>query len=290
MEEVIKEKKIYSISFSEFSSYLQCPHKWYLTYGLKFPSETNEELIFGSIVHKTIEELLLKPHLQRKSFLEFLVKSVLKDELKKVDDVNFLTRFSNSPLTYIFIKQATELINKLDFFVRFKDYDIVEVEHKLDGFKLVEFDDMLFVFKGYIDLILQHKENKRYLFLDWKTSKKAWDIKKKLKDNEDFFTQLGFYKLFYSKSKDIPLNKIDVKFFNLPREEPSEQKIYDGILNETYIDFLFTKLKDICTEIYHNDFMSLSKAKITTKKNYCHRCNFNTEKFCNDWDEFQVVI
>ncbi len=285
-----KEKKIYSISFSEFSTYLQCPHKWYLVYGLKYRSEQNEELLFGSVIHKVIEEIVQKPMFARKSFLPMTFKSVLKNELAKIEDINFLERFSSSHWPYTFVNKGVPLIEKLDFQNRFKDYDVVEVEHKLDGFTISEYDDMIFVFKGYIDLILKNKTTGKYLFLDWKTSNKPWDIKAKLRDNPDFYTQLGFYKYFYSKKMGLDLKEIETKFYNLPREDPSKQLVYDGILNEAYIDSLFEKLKNTCHSIYENTFMNLNKAKIVSKKNFCHRCNFNTEQLCNDFDEHQVII
>lgn len=284
------QKKVYSISFSEFSTFLQCPHKWYLTYCLRFPSEQNEELLFGSLIHKTIETIIEKPTLRKKSFLPSVIKNVLKDELGRINDVGFLSRFSNSHWPYTFVKQASELLTDLDFFDRFKDYKIVEVEHKLDGFPIIEYDDVLFVFKGYIDLILQHNTTGKYLFLDWKTSRKKWDIKAKLRDNADFYTQLGFYKYFYALKMGLDLKQIESKFYNLPREESRNQGIYDGILNETYLNYLFEKLQTICKTIYESSYMELDKSKITTKKNFCHRCNFNNETYCNDYDEHQVVI
>ena len=181
-------------------------------------------------------------------------------------------------------------MNDLDFFERFKEYKIVEVEHKLDGFPIIQYDDVEFVFKGYIDLILQHIETGKYLFLDWKTSRKPWDIKAKLRDNPDFFTQLGFYKYFYAQKKEIPFKQIESKFYNFPREVSKSQLLYDGILNETYLNYLFEKLQEIWKRIYETNYCNLDKAKITTKKNFCHRCNFNNENHCNDYDEFQCVI
>jgi hypothetical protein len=129
-----------------------------------------------------------------------------------------------------------------------------------------------------------------YLFVDWKTSRKGWDIEKKLKDNGDFFAQLGFYKYFYCLKNNIPFNKIEVKFYNLPREEPDAQNFYKGILTEEYVKFLYEKLTNVCTDIYKKNFMELDKAKHTTKKNFCHRCNFNTEALCNGHDDYQIII
>lgn len=290
MSEIIQIKRnTYSISFSEYSTYLSCPHKWYLTYCLGFKGEMTEELVFGQMIHKSLEDIFLKPLLRKSYFFENTLKSNLKNELTRINDVAFLNRFNNSNISYVFIKQGILILKQLNFFIRFKDYEIVKVEYKLDGLPIASFEDMDFTFKGYIDLVLRHKVTGRILLVDWKTSRKKWDIKAKLKDNEDFFTQLGFYKRFYSIKENIPLNQIDVKFFNLPREEEKEMQHYDGVMNETYVSYLFEKLQKTCKNIYDQSPLELKKSKHLTKKNFCHRCIFNTEIMCSDYDEYQII-
>lgn len=291
MSEILESsnRNTYRISFSEYSTYLTCQHKWYLTYCLGFKGEMTEELIFGQIVHKSLEDLFLKPAIRRSIFWDKLVKNNLKKELERIKDIDFLDKFNKSGLYYVFVRQALAVIKQLDFFVRFKDYEIIDVEYKLDDLPIISFEELDFTFKGYIDLVLKHKITGRILLLDWKTSRKKWDIKAKLKDNEDFFTQLGFYKKFYSFKENIPLNQIDVKFFNLPREEEKEMQSHDGVLNETYTTYLFDKLKNTCKSIYELNPLELRKSKHITKKNFCHRCIFNTEDMCNDYEEYQVI-
>jgi len=285
----MKEKKVYKLSFSEFTSYLQCPHKWYLSSILGLKTGTNDELVFGQLVHKTLENIFTSTLWRKPTMLEGLIKANLKLEIEKIDDVNYLQKFNGSGLSYVFVKQAHTLITELNFFIRFKDYEIVKVEEQLDGFLIIEFEDLIFVFKGYIDLILKHKNSGRILIVDWKTSGTPWDIKKKLKDNEDFFAQLGLYKKFYSEKKNIPLDIIDVKFYNLPRNDPKEQQSFDGILNEIYLNNLFKKMKAVASSIYEQNYNKLDKVKLINKKNYCHRCKFNTEEHCNDIDEHQII-
>jgi len=279
----------YKISFSEYSSFLQCPHKWYLNYCLGMPGDINEELIFGQIMHKSIETLIGNKFLRKEMFFEGIVKKHLKDEIEKIKDINFLTRFNGQGLQFIFIRQVVEVLKELNFFKRFEEYEVVAIEYKLDGLEIIKIENLTFCFKGYIDLVLKKKSNGRYLVIDWKSSRKKWDIQKKLKDNEDLFTQLGLYKHFYSIKAGVPFDQIDVKFFNIPREEPKEMCTHNGVINETYVEYLINKFKNVCGKIYEHSPFELKKARFITKKNYCNRCQFNKEEICNDYDEYQVV-
>ena len=279
----------YKISFSEYSAFKQCPHKWYLNNIVRLPSEINEELIFGQIVHKSIESIVTKPMFKKQMFWEGIIKNHLKNEIEQIKDINYLTKFNGSGLAFVFVKQAMDILKELNFYIRFEEYEVIKVEHQLDGIPLVSFDNVDFVFKGFIDLVLRHKKTGRYLVIDWKTSRKKWDITKKMKDNEDFFTQLGLYKHFYSETMNVDKQNIDVKFFNLPREEPKEMAPYHGSLNDTYIEYLVKSIKDVCKEIYEHKPWELRKIKHHSKKNFCHRCNFNVENLCNDVDEYQIL-
>lgn len=285
----MNNKLKYNISFSEYSTFLQCPHKWYLSYCLRMPSDENEELIFGSCVHHTIQDILSKPYFKRITSWEPLFKLKLKKELSKIKNVQFLKKFSDQNLSYIFVKKGVELIKELNFFERFRDYEIVEVEYKLDDFQILSLEDINFFFKGYIDLILKNKRTGKYLLIDWKTSNKEWDIKKKMKDNEDLYAQLGLYKLFFAKKENIALSEIEVQFYNLPRKDPKKQMNYSCILDFNYLKHLFRNLQDVCEQISEINPNELNKIKFRTKKNYCYRCIFNTERLCNNEDEHQPV-
>jgi len=253
------------------------------------PSDVNEELIFGQIIHKSIESIVGNKHLRKEMFIQGIVKNHLAKEIEKIKDVDFLTRLNKSGLSFLFIKQAVEVLKELKFFVRFEEYEVVAIEYKLNDLELVTIDNVTYVFKGYIDLILKHKKTGRYLLLDWKSSRKPWDIQKKLKENEDLFTQLGLYKHFYSVKENIPFDMIDVKFFNIPREIPKEMCSHSGVINETYVNYLLDKFKGVCTRIHNHSLFALDKARFLTKKNFCNRCSYNKEELCNEYDEFQVV-
>lgn len=283
------EKIKYKISFSEYSAFLQCPHKWFLNYSLGMPSDVNEELIFGQIIHKSIESLAGNKYLRKPMYYQGIVKNHLANEIEKIKDIDFVTKFKNSGLSFVFIKQAVDILKELNFFIRFEEYEVVHIEYQLNDLEIITIDNVIYVFKGYIDMVLKHKKTGRFLFLDWKSSRKAWDIQKKLKDNEDLFTQLGLYKHFYSIKENISIDMIDVKFFNVPREAPEKMNSYSGQINETYINYLLEKFQSVCKKIHTHSPFNLDKARFLTKKNFCNRCTYNKEELCNDYDEFQVV-
>jgi hypothetical protein len=297
-ENELVEKDKMKISFSEYSTYMQCPHKWYLQYFHRLPSDTSDELIFGSTVHGVIEELLTNKILQRMykmdrdKVIKDIYKGVLKDVLSKVEDIPFLTKFKANNVGQIFMYQTEKLISELNYFERFKNYEVADVEFLLNGLKIAENDKCQVIFKGFIDLVLKNKEDDTYMILDWKTSGKAWDIAKKLKDNSDFFAQLCLYKYFYSQVKGIPFENIETKFYNLPRSEPKKQSLYNGNLRKEYVDNFISNFIDTCFKIYDHKQLEkdFTKIKMVTKQNYCFRCKFNTTEFCNDTEEFQKVI
>jgi hypothetical protein len=292
----MSEKDKLRISFSEYSTYMQCQHKWMLQYYLRLPGDLNEELVFGKSVHGTIETILTNSFIQKlykvdkEKVVRDVFKGVLKDELETIEDIDFLKKFKTNNLGQIFMFQAEKLLKELDYFTRFKDYTVSDVEFKLDGLKLAENDKCEIIYKGFIDLVLKHKDG-TYLILDWKTSKKKWDIEKKIKDNPDFFAQLCLYKYFYAREKNISYEDIYTKFFNLPRDEPKAVDIYNGSLDISYIDNFMSRFTSVCYDIYEKrkkpkDF---TKIKMVTKKNFCYRCKFNTADRCDDINQHQIL-
>lgn len=285
-------KPKFSISFSEYSTFQECPHKWFLNYMLKIPSDSNEELIFGSSVHDTIETMLTDKNLRNLSHDMNVVESIYKDNLKKqivsITDINLLKKMSESWAAPTFTKQAKALIQELNIKQRFRDYTFEDVEIKLDGMPIVERKDVIITYKGFIDMVLKHKKTGRYLIVDWKTSRKPWKIADK-ESSPNFYTQLKLYKHFYAMNKGIDINTIDLAFYNLPRDDARGQKQYDKeILPDEIAEFMEI-FRENCLKVYDFNHFMLNKAKFMTKKNFCGRCPYNNLAMCNDVDEHQTV-
>ena len=287
----IINKPTFSISFSEYSTFQECPHKWFLNYMLKIPSDTNEELIFGSSVHDTIETILTNKNLMRLANDPGVIESIFKDNLKKqimeINDISILKKMQEGWVAPTFTKQAKALIIELNIRNRFKDYEVVDVEIKMDGMPIIERDDVIITYKGFIDMVLRHKTTGRYLIIDWKTSRKPWKIQDK-ELNEGFYTQLKLYKHFYSLKKEIPIDMIDLAFYNLPRDDAKFQKQYDKVITTEEIAEFMVSFQKNCLKVYDFNHFHLSKARFTTKKNFCFRCPYNNLAMCNDVDQYQI--
>jgi hypothetical protein len=258
------------ISFSEYRLYKTCPFKHYLSKDLKYSEPSNEFLMFGSAVHATIEEII------KKQPSKILWKPIFeKHLLNESNEVLMKTYFGR-----LFTKQGVEIIKELNFFERFKEWEVVGVEDELYE-ELFNHEGDTIYFKGIIDLVL--KKGDEYLILDWKTGAKPWDIEKK-KQDRDFFGQLALYKHFYAKKHNIPIEKIQTRFVNLTRDPVSVQQ-FDIDLSSEFCEYIL------------NDIISIAKQIITTterlklkhyeNKTACSGCYFHN-KICND-DPFQKV-
>lgn len=64
-----------SLSVSTLNAFLKCPLSFYFNKGLKLPSETNEAMVFGSIIHEVLEKIYISMDDSQSS--ELTVKTVL---------------------------------------------------------------------------------------------------------------------------------------------------------------------------------------------------------------------
>lgn len=198
-------KKSIHISFSEFSLYGECPHKHLIFKHLELDTqEPSIHLFFGNAIHESIE-VGIKNNLsisQRSKYFSDKFKKDMMDNMlntaqfKDVDD---------------FIDQGNHILLILDTEVILKGYQIVSVEESL-----YETVYKKYKFKGFIDLVAYNPITKRYLIIDWKTSGEKWSVEKKKKDSI-FLCQMRFYKYFWARKNNIPLDSIDCKYVVLNR-------------------------------------------------------------------------
>jgi len=193
------------ISFSEFSLYNQCGHRHLIEKHLGIePQPPSIHLFFGNAVHEAIE-VTLKENLSlddRISFFKTTFRKYMMDNMKESPDF-----FE----TDNFLDQGENILRILDLEEIKNEYDVVSIEEPL-------YEQMYkgFYFKGFLDLVLQHKKTKRYKVDDWKTSGQAWDVDRKKKD-VIFTYQMPLYKFFWARKHNIPLDQIDCEYIVLNR-------------------------------------------------------------------------
>lgn len=205
------------VSFSQFSNWYKCPHRWYLDYpkGLK-KFEDNLNTAFGTAIHETLQ-LYLKTLYQKsskkadkinmKKYFKFAFNRELRDKKLKYTDAEY-TEFLIDAQDIL--DEFNKTSNKLKHFPVDK-YELLDIEHELrvdimNNVKVV----------AYMDIVLKNKLNGNIKIIDVKTSTSGWNMYQK----EDYskLSQLLIYKALYSKKYNIPFNKINIEFFILKRK------------------------------------------------------------------------
>tara|TARA_R100000008_G_C3574833_1_gene164543 strand:+ start:85 stop:918 length:834 start_codon:yes stop_codon:yes gene_type:complete len=208
------------ISYSQFSQWDKCPYTWKLNYVDKAETfKGNIYTLFGSALHETIQAYLVcyyertikeADNLPLRDILQYRMEENYKiskeqhgddfevslDEMKEFfnDGCNIIDEFLKRKSSY-FPKKNTELVG-------------IEIglNHRVsDSIK----------FRGYMDVVLHNKTTGRIKIIDIKTATMGWN--KYMKADKNKTNQLLLYKYFFSKEKEIPIDKIDVEYLILKR-------------------------------------------------------------------------
>lgn len=219
MSEEVKKKRV---SYSQFSNWFNCPHRWYLDFvkGLR-KYDDSVHTCFGTAVHEVIQHYIqtlykenieaadsydLNEQFQKKFDAELSDKKVLITENEKQeflkDGKNIISAFNNVSNR---IKHFPS--NKYEF-IAVEDEIIMPIKNNIE-------------FVCYIDLILKEKSTGKYRIIDIKTSTNAWNEAQK--NDPAKFSQVLLYKAFFSKKYNVPMDMINVEFFILKR------KLYEGV-------------------------------------------------------------
>lgn len=234
------------VSYSQYSMWSQCPHKWKLIYIDKIKDEKPSiHLIFGSAMGYTIQIYLTALYTNGASYADQLeLKDVLREalakEYQKAKDKyekQFLMHIEDSE------QRKKELGKHFDEYVPKKDmieffYDGVKiinwfnkyrrelfnsVEEELIGieYKLESEIKTGVTFVAYFDIFIRNKKTDKYRIIDLKATKKGWNSYKKNDSNTT--DQVVLYKAFYAKKFNIDVKNIDVEFMIMKR------KLYEDI-------------------------------------------------------------
>ena len=280
------------ISYSQYSQWAVCPHKWKLNYIDELRTfKGNIHTLFGSAMHDVLQTYLTVMYNDTIKMADALpLASMLLHRMKKyykeiVEDLHGeevssqeeMQEFYEHGLAIIewFVKKRGMYFNK-------KGYELVGIEVP------IEYDlPNKIKFVGYIDVLMYDTVREKYKIIDIKTSTMGWN--KWAKADKTKTDQLLLYKQFYGKQNDIPLDKIDVEYFIVKRKlydkvdwpqrrvqtftpangTPSINKVTNNI--QSFIDECFIDGKYNKEHIYRKE---------ASKKN-CRFCEFNQTEYCD---------
>jgi len=289
MSKEIKKKK--TVSFSQFTNWWTCPHKWYRDYILHEKEfEDSIHMSFGTGIHEAIQ-LYLKTlyelgeaDAEKVDIIE-VFKAAFKREVEKKKIPHTQQEFDD------FVEDGKNILaefkypaNRLQYFPREK-WELLAIEDEIK-------EDILnnVMIDAKLDLVLRERKSGDIRIIDFKTSGQGWTNYTK----EDFTktSQLVLYKALYSKKYNVPLSKINVEFFILKRKlyenthyvqsrlqifKPSSyQKDVSEVIQE------FSKFVTTCftPEGVHNTEQKYPKIPGKNKKN-CKYCNYKKNGKCD---------
>lgn len=213
-------------SYSELGTYLDCQVKWYITYVLGYRG-TSPDLEFGAMAHKVLETGVIP-------------SEELYPEMKEYFNISSWKNY------------FTIILNELEDLL--KGYDVLYKEYK--------FDDG--IIHGIIDLVLQHKETKKILLIDYKFTKNDKDYESLLLDQQLYMYTVGFL----TQNKSYTINDVGVGYISIPKVDFEEPKILQKgglskskdqrVLYKAYLDKLIELNLDVSE---YEDILTILKEK-----------------------------
>lgn len=258
--------EIKRISFSELKNWKECPYRHKLIYIDKLPHfEGNEYTAFGTAIHSVCEQTIpsdtsLEPiKVFEKSFLQEL--NILKESGRQLDN----------KLVNDMRKQALPICEQVLPAVReyFGDFEVISVEEEILE-PITEFESHGKNFKGFIDMVIKTGDEK-YHIIDWKTCSWGWSRDKKSDPMTTY--QLTYYKNYFAKKHNIPLNQIETYFVLLKRTAKQENvevlRVTSG-----------RKKIDNSLKLLENAVINIEKGLKLKNRLNCKYCKFYKTEHC----------
>ena len=281
------------VSYSQYSMWAQCPHRWKTAY-IDGHREFTESIhtLFGTSMHEVIQAFLTVMYedtakaaeaLPLEEMLRIRMKRNYESAMVKNGGVEFCTQkdmvefYQHGLLILEFIRKK-----RAQYFSK-KGYELVGIEVPLEydlpnGVKFI----------GYIDVVIRDTVRDVVKIYDIKTSTMGWN--KWMKADKNKTDQLLLYKQFYSKQFNHPMDKIEVEYFIVKR------KLYENLdfpqkrvqkftpANGTpSINQVTKRLSEFMTECFTSDGEYNTQhiyRKEASKKN-CKYCDFNQTEYCD---------
>lgn len=279
-----------SLSVSTLNAFLKCPLSFYFNKGLKLPSETNEAMVFGSIIHEVLEKIYISMDDSQSS--ELTVKTVLPlEEALQLFETIFEEKsyqLSSDRIkkdAYVRGRNIIKNLYKKDGYL--KD-GVIAVEQHIKGIKLGDLLDTTVDLSAVSDVEINGKIDKIECeegiirLIDYKTGK-AGNAKDKLvppSEKEphggDYWRQAVFYYiLFINAGVDISGKEILVKyvFVEDSNNEDGFSETEDIRITPKEVDIVLDQIKESIMKIKQGDFNSGCGVLKKDRDNYpCYYC------------------
>jgi len=209
-----------SVSYSQFSMWASCPHKWYLTYvENKQPYQASIHTVFGTAFHETIQDYITVMYNESGAAADRMdLINLFQSKFSEVYAKEYKAagaHFTNAEEMGEFFEDAVAILtfikknrNKL-FTIR--KMRLLGIEIPL----LLNVANNVFL-KGFIDFVLYDEDLDKIYIYDIKTSTRGWGDREKKDDSK--IAQILLYKEYFSKQFGTDVEKIEVEYFIVKRK------------------------------------------------------------------------
>lgn len=213
-----------NVSYSQFSMYKSCPHKWALQYkdGYKVFTSTIHT-VFGTALHEVLQHYLNVMYEQsgaaadRENLVD-MFEDALREEYKNQYKKNGNQHFSSSEELREFFEDGVKIIRyfakKKGAYFSKKGWHLVGCEVPVVITPNKRYNNV--IYQGYLDVVMYHEPTNKFKIIDIKTSTKGWNDHAKKDEIKQF--QLVLYKKFFAEQFGVPIDNIDVEFFIVKRK------------------------------------------------------------------------
>jgi hypothetical protein len=218
-----------SVSYSQYSMWASCPHKWYLTYvENKQPYQASIHTVFGTAFHETLQQYITTMYEVSGAEADKMdLESLFQERFREVYSKEYKAagaHFSTAEEMGSFFDDGIAILkwiktrrNKLFTIRKMK---LLGIELPL----LLKLSNNIY-YKAFIDFALYDEDlNKVYIY-DIKTSTRGWSDYEK-RDSQKT-AQVLLYKEYFAKQYGWDVEQIEVEFFIVKRKiyEDSEYPI-----------------------------------------------------------------
>lgn len=283
------------VSYTQFSAWSECPHKWKLMYIDKMRQPPNIHLAFGSAMHETLQEYLdLMYNKSIKAADEFPIYEDFQErfmkmygEYKEQLGENFSTK-----------KEIIEFVNDgldiLEFFIQRRQMHFSKRGTQLLGVEMPiltppheKYPNVMLY--GKLDLVFYDEDLKKVEIWDIKTSTRGWT--KWDKENKIKLAQMVLYKKYFAEQYNIPVDDIDCKYFIVKRKIPKDPKYpamssriqtFEPSSGKVTMNRVSRQLHEFIEDCFEGDTYRMKEYTKNPSDKNCKWCPFNDKPdLCN---------
>lgn len=209
-----------SVSYSQFSMWASCPHKWYLTYvENKQPYQASIHTVFGTAFHETIQDYLTVMYNESGAAADRMdLINLFQTKFSEVYAKEYKAagaHFTNAEEMGEFFEDAVAILN---FIKKNRNKLFTIRKMRLLGIEiplLLNVANNVFL-KGFIDFVLYDEDLDKIYIYDIKTSTRGWGDREKKDDSK--IAQILLYKEYFSRQFGTDVEKIEVEYFIVKRK------------------------------------------------------------------------